>query len=107
LGLTYILFRRPRPDFWGGLQEVLGNAFYLDRGYLRFIARPYQRLAGGLWQDVDEGGVDRGVEATAGSLKILSACIGRWTTGRLSTYLTMLFLGLTVMFVVLALSWNW
>jgi NADH:ubiquinone oxidoreductase subunit 5 (subunit L)/multisubunit Na+/H+ antiporter MnhA subunit len=107
LGLAYLLFRRPRPDIWGRAQDPLFSAFFLDRLYLRLIARPYQWLAGGLWQDVDEGGVDRGFEATASGLKILSGFMGLWTTGRLSTYLTMLFFGLTVMFTVLAMSWNW
>jgi NADH-quinone oxidoreductase subunit L len=107
LGLTYILFRRPRPDFWGGLSDTLFSAFYLDWVYLRCIARPYQWLAGVLWRDVDEAGVDRGVEKTAGGLKILSGFMGLWTTGRLSTYLIMLFFGLTAMFTVLSMSWNW
>ncbi len=107
LWLTYHLFRRPRPDFWGSWQETLFSAFYLDWLYLRLVARPYQRLAVWLWQDVDEAGVDRGLEATAGGLKILSGFMGLWTTGRLSTYLTMLFFGLTLIFTVLAMSWNW
>jgi NADH-quinone oxidoreductase subunit L len=107
LWLTYILFRRPRPDLWGSLQEPLFSAFYLDWLYLRWVARPYRWMAGCLWRDVDEGGVDRGLSKTAGGFKILSGCMGLWTTGRLSTYLFMLFFGLTLMFAVLAMSWNW
>jgi NADH-quinone oxidoreductase subunit L len=107
LVMTYFIFRRPRPDFWGALNETLFTAFYLDRLYLRFIARPYQWFAGLLWRDVDTRGVDRGYEKTASGFRIFSGFLGLWTTGRLSTYLTMLFLGLTVMFVVLAVSWNW
>jgi NADH-quinone oxidoreductase subunit L len=107
LGLSYVLFRRPRPDIWGRWQDTLFSAFYLDRLYLRLMARPYEYLAGVLWRDVDEGGVDRGLEVTAGGCKILSGFMGLWTTGRLSTYLFMLFFGLTVMFTVLAVSWNW
>jgi NADH-quinone oxidoreductase subunit L len=105
--LTYFVFRRPRPVVLEGLHETLFAAFYLDWLYLKFIARPYQWISGFLWQDVDEGGVDRGYEKTAGGFKIFSGFMGRWTTGRLSTYLAMLFLGLTVMFAVLAMSWNW
>jgi NADH-quinone oxidoreductase subunit L len=107
LWLTYLLFRRPRPDIWAGWQEPLAGAFYLDWLYLRLIARPYRWLAGFLWQDVDEDGVDRGLVKTAGGLKILSGFMGLWTTGRLSTYLFMLFFGLTLMFTVLAMSWHW
>jgi hypothetical protein len=33
--------------------------------------------------------------------------MGLWTTGKLSTYLAMLLLGLTAMLTVLVLSWNW
>jgi NADH-quinone oxidoreductase subunit L len=107
LGLTYILFRRPRPDIWGALTGTLFSAFYLDWLYLRFIARPYARMAGILWRDVDERGIDQGLEKSAGGFKVFSGFLGLWTTGRLSTYLTMLFLGLSVMFMVLAMSWNW
>jgi NADH-quinone oxidoreductase subunit L len=107
LGLTYVIFRRPRPDIWGALNDTLFGAFYLDWLYLRFIARPYQWLSGLLWRNVDAGGLDRGYEKTASGLGIFSGFMGLWTTGRLSTYLTMLFLGLTVMFMVLAMSWNW
>jgi NADH-quinone oxidoreductase subunit L len=107
LWLTFVLFRRPRPDFWGGLQDTLCSAFYLDRLYLRVIARPYAYLSGILWQQVDEGGVDRGFEGAARGFKVFSGFLGLWTTGRLSTYLTMLFVGLTVMFAVLAMSWPW
>jgi NADH-quinone oxidoreductase subunit L len=107
LGLTYLVFRRPRPDIWGAFQDTLFGAFYLDYLYLNFIARPYQWFSGILWGDVDEGGIDRGYEKTAGGFKIFSGFLGLWTTGRLSTYLAMLFLGLTLMFAVLAMSWSW
>jgi NADH-quinone oxidoreductase subunit L len=107
LWLTYSIFRQPRPDFWGALQDTLLSAFYLDWLYFRLVTRPYERLAGILWLDVDERGVDAGFTNTASGFKIFSAFMGLWTTGRLSTYLTMLFLGLTVMLAVLAMSWNW
>ena len=51
--------------------------------------------------------MDAGFEKTAGGFKVFSGFMGLWTTGKLSTYLTMLFLGLTVMLTVLAMSWNW
>jgi NADH-quinone oxidoreductase subunit L len=107
LGMTYVIFRRPRPDIWGAFQDTLFGAFYLDWLYLKFIARPYQWFSGLLWRDVDEAGVDRSYEKTASGFGIFSGFMGLWTTGRLSTYLTMLFLGLTAIFAALALSWNW
>ena len=41
----------------------------------------------------------------ADSLMTVSRGLGYWTTGRLSTYLKMLFLGLTVFFCALGVSW--
>jgi NADH-quinone oxidoreductase subunit L len=105
--ITYFAFRRPRPIIFTGLHELFFSAFYLDRLYLRFIARPYEWLAGFWWQRVDEGGLDRGYEKTAQGFNLLSGLMGLWTTGRLSLYLTMLFLGLTIMFAALAVGWNW
>jgi NADH-quinone oxidoreductase subunit L len=107
LYLTYVIFRRPRPDIWGSLNETFFTAFYLDWFYLRFIVRPYEWMAGILWRDVDERGMDAGFEKTAGGFKVFSGFMGLWTTGRLSTYLVMLLLGLTAMLTVLVLSWNW
>jgi NADH-quinone oxidoreductase subunit L len=105
--LTYFLYRRPRPDTWKAWRETLFSAFYLDWLYLRVFARPYAYLSGILWQQVDEGGVDRGFEGSARGFQAFSGFLGLWTTGRLSTYLAMLFVGLTVMFAVLAMSWPW
>jgi NADH-quinone oxidoreductase subunit L len=107
LWLTYVIFRRPRPDIWGALQETLFTAFYLDWLYLRFLARPYERIAAFLWRQVDEQGVDAGFEKAAGGFKVFSGFLGLWTTGKLSAYLLMLLLGLTAMLTVLALSWHW
>jgi hypothetical protein len=54
---------------------------------------------------VDEGGLDRGLEGAAGGVNLLSRGLGYWTTGRLSTYVKMLLVGLTALFTVLALKW--
>jgi NADH-quinone oxidoreductase subunit L len=108
IALTYFLYRRPWRVYSQGLNNTLFEAFYLDRLYLTCIVRPYQFLAGVLWQQVDEAGLDRGCyEGTARGFHFLSSLVGLWTTGRLSMYLTMLLLGLTVMLAVLAVSWNW
>ncbi len=69
--------------------------------------RPYWRLAFFWWLSVDEGAIDRSFEGTAGGVNLLSRGLGYWTTGRLSTYLKMLLVGLTVFFALLALSYLW
>jgi len=104
---TYFVYRRP-PSGWAWLNELLFSGFYLDWLYLKLIAGPYQAMARFLWWDVDERGLDRGVyEGSAAWLNTLSGLAGLWTTGRLSTYLKMLFLGLTALFAALAISWYW
>ncbi len=71
----------------------------------RTIFRPYRALAQFLWLKVDESILDDGVVQAAGGLETVSRGLGRWTTGRLSTYLAMLLLGLTIFFGALGLSW--
>ncbi len=46
-----------------------------------------------------------GVVKAADGLVTVSRGLGYWTTGRLSTYLKMLFLGLTIFFAAVGLSW--
>ncbi|MHB8069084.1 MAG: NADH-quinone oxidoreductase subunit L [Desulfobaccales bacterium] len=80
----------------------------VDRGYLglaRGFFYPYWAVCRFLWQGVDEAVLDDGVVKGAGQLLSLSGGLGRWTTGRLSTYLTMLLLGLAVFLGALAVSW--
>ena len=118
--------------FWG----LLFSGFYLDRLYERIFVRPYQAAARFLWRQIDdpydrglvrgtravfrpyramaaffwlkidEVFLDDGVVRAAGGLETLSRHMGRWTSGRLSTYLKMLFLGLTILFGALALTWH-
>lgn len=72
--------------------------FYLDSLYLAAVAHPYELLAKILWRDVDEAGLDRAITRSGETFPELSLWARLWTTGKLSTYLGMLFLG----FVVLA-----
>ena len=71
----------------------------------RAIFRPYQALAKFCWLKVDEFLVDDGIVKAAGGLLSASRGLGYWTTGRLSTYLKMLLLGLTIFFAAVGLSW--
>jgi NADH-quinone oxidoreductase subunit L len=71
------------------------------------LFRPYYRLASFWWQAVDEGAIDRSFDGTASGVRRLSRGLGFWATGRLSTYVKMLLVGLTAFFVLLALSSIW
>jgi NADH-quinone oxidoreductase subunit L len=58
-----------------------------------------------LWLAVDERSVDESYAKSARAFIPFSRALGYWTTGRLSTYLTMLLLGLTLILAVLAYCW--
>ncbi len=76
-----------------------------DRGLVRGgqgLFRPYRAMAAFFWLKIDEVFLDDGVVRAAGGLETLSRGLGHWTTGRLSTYLKMLLLGLTIFFGALA-----
>ncbi|HUL30641.1 MAG TPA: NADH-quinone oxidoreductase subunit L [Thermodesulfobacteriota bacterium] len=91
------------------LRETLGailfHGFYLDRFYQIALVGPYQKMAEVLWSKVDERGVDHLFEDTGIALRLSSFGLRRWTTGRLSTYLKMLLLGLMAIISALALGW--
>ncbi len=100
------LFGRPQSgSLWQRMEEVLFDGFYLDRLYQLAIAAPYQKISRVLWADVDEGGIDAGLDGGANLFPIFSIGLQLGTTGRLSTYLRMLFLGFTVILAALALGW--
>jgi NADH-quinone oxidoreductase subunit L len=113
LVFAYFLYR-PRSAFLGlstpvALRQALGDlllsGFYLDRLYELLIVRPYQRMASFFWLKVDEGGIDDRLDDTGTVFRSFSMGLQLWTTGRLSTYLKMLLLGLTVILGVLAINW--
>jgi len=106
LAFTWLLYRRGAPAFtWKGLAAFLFSGFYLDQLYDLFLVRPYRLMAQFLWQDVDERGIDRGVEGVGRGFLLFSGGLGWWATGRVSTYLKMLLLGLTAFLAVLAAGW--
>ncbi len=71
----------------------------------RALFRPYRALSRFCWLKLDEIFLDDGVVKAANSLVTASRGLGYWTTGRLSTYLKMLLLGLTIFFAAVGLSW--
>jgi hypothetical protein len=58
-----------------------------------------------LWLRVDDRIIDGSYARWATGFLTLSRGLGYWTTGRLSTYVKMLLLGLTAFLVVLV--WGW
>ncbi len=111
--LAYLLYR-PEARLLGvptpvmmrpGFRDLLFSAFYLDRFYQIALVKPYQAIAKALWLSVDEGGIDDRIDSTGTAFRFFSLGLQFWTTGRLSTYLRMLLLGLTVMLCMLALGW--
>jgi NADH-quinone oxidoreductase subunit L len=104
--VAYFLFRPPvsaAPRL--GVHEFLFSGFYLDPLYEQFIARPYRRMAKLLWLHIDEEGVDQGFEGIATGFGLFSGIVRLWTTGRLSTYLKMVFLGFAALLCFLAIGW--
>jgi NADH-quinone oxidoreductase subunit L len=131
----YLYGRRPvREPALVGFQEFLFSGLYLDRLYATLFVRPYQALSVFCWQaddrlnegivagakaafrpywamaqfiyyKVDEIFLDDGIVKAASSVEVASRNLGRWATGRLSTYLAMLLLGLTIFLGALGLSW--
>ncbi len=87
-----------------GLYRFLLTGFYLDRIYRTVIVRPYEAMAKVLWVHVDEGIVDRGLVGSSNIFPFISIGLRLWTTGKLSTYLLMLLLGLTIILSVVALQ---
>ncbi len=88
---------------WQQVDELrLNRAIEATAGFLLEL---YRQMATFLWLKVDEGSLDQHLDKGAGGVVILSEVLGYWTTGRLSMYLKMLFLGLTILFSGLALHW--
>lgn len=84
--------------------SFLVSGFYLDRLYHAAVARPYRGVAGFLWRNVDEAGIDRGLVGAGGAFPSLSLGLRLWTTGRLSTYLRMFLVGLAAILAALVAS---
>ncbi len=109
LVVAYFLYRpraiTPATPWRERLGQVFFSAFYLDRLYALAIAGPYRSISRFLWEQVDEGVWDSGLVETSRALPALSTYFQMWTTGRLSYYLKMLFLGFTAILGAITLGW--
>jgi NADH-quinone oxidoreductase subunit L len=103
LGLAFLLFgpkryvkgrisQRPSDQ----LNEIFKTGFYLDHLYLVVVVRPFGKIAHFLWKKVDVTLVDGAMRGIGNALFSLSTILRFWSTGRLSAYLGMLFLGFAV-----------
>jgi hypothetical protein len=80
----------------------------IDRGIVTMAVALFNRfwdMANFLWLNVDDRTLDGSYTKGATGFLTLSRGFGYWTTGRLSTYVKMLLLGLTAFLVVLV--WGW
>jgi NADH-quinone oxidoreductase subunit L len=77
------------------------SGFGLDRLYAVLLVRPYQATARFLWRIVDELILDRSVVGSVRIFPLISGWIRGWTTGLLSTSLTMMALGLAALLAFL------
>ena len=106
LGLAAYLYRGvdrpPHPAAW---RDALAQALYLDRVYEVVLVKPYRVVAGFLWKQFDEEGLDLGFSTLAQSLSTLSRGLAGWSSGRLSLYLLMVMVTLTSVLGILAWSW--
>jgi NADH-quinone oxidoreductase subunit L len=132
--ILYVRRPAPEP-LRQGFHEFLFSGLYLDRLYQVVFVGPYQRIAEFMkgrvepgidqgvvtsatafyhrfwdaanffWIQVDDRTIDGNYARGAKGFLSLSRGLGYWTTGRLSTYVTMLLLGLTALLLVLV--WGW
>jgi NADH-quinone oxidoreductase subunit L len=91
--------------FQNKLYALFLNGFYLDRLYQRRIVAPFRTAAVFLWQQVDAGWVDAGLDRSALSFLTLAERLRLWTTGRISQYVSMLVAGFTLILCGLTAAW--
>ena len=70
-----------------GLKAFLLQGWYLDNLYWLLFVRPYNWLAGYLWEKVDERAIDGSLDRFAALLGRGGVFLGSWTCGRVSLYL--------------------
>ncbi len=91
--------------FQNRLHALFLNGFYLDRLYQTWITAPYRKAAVVLWQKVDAGWVDAGLDQSARSFPALAERLRLWTTGRVSQYVSMTIAGFALIVCSLTVAW--
>ncbi len=79
------------------LAAFLYNGWYADALYRKLFIRPFEGLAGFLWQKVDEGVIDDSLDRLADLAGRTGQALGSWTGGRVSSYLVSFAAGLAAL----------
>lgn len=79
------------------LAAFLLNGWYADTLYRKVFVRPFEAMAGFLWQKVDEGVIDDSLDRLADMAGRTGRTLGSWTCGRVSTYLLSFATGLAAL----------
>lgn len=87
------------------VHNLLVSGFYLDRVFHAFVARPFRELARLLWQKMDEDWLDHFLERVASTFLVWGGHLRQWTSGQISSYLSMLLLGLVLILTIFVVTW--
>lgn len=79
------------------LVAFLYNGWYADALYRKLFIRPFEALAGFLWNKVDEGVIDNSLDRLADLAGRTGQALGSWTGGRVSSYLVSFAAGLAAL----------
>ncbi len=86
------------------LTRFLYHGWYVDDLYRALFIRPYVRLSRFLWERVDEGIIDDGLDRLADGCGSAGTRLGSWTAGRVSVYVVSLAAGAALLLAWLAWS---
>ena len=84
------------------LTAFLLNGWYFDALYRFLFIRPYEALSHILWQRLDEGLIDDGLDRFAALLGSTGQGLGKWTSGRVSLYILSFAAGAALILAYLA-----
>ena len=87
------------------VHDLLVSGFYLDRVFHAVVVRPFRELARLLWQKIDEDWLDHFLERVGGNFMVLGGHLRQWTSGQISSYLSMLLLGLVLILTIFVVTW--
>jgi NADH-quinone oxidoreductase subunit L len=88
---------RPSP-----LDRFVLHGWYVDDLYRVLIIRPFVRASKFLWERVDEGVIDDGLDRLADACGHTGQGLGNWTSGRVSVYVLSLAAGAALLLAWLA-----
>jgi NADH-quinone oxidoreductase subunit L len=84
------------------LTRFLLHGWYVDDLYRALFITPYIKLSRFLWEQVDEGIIDDGLDRLADGCGRTGQRLGSWTAGRVSVYVVSLAAGAALLLAWLA-----